>query len=415
MENTRKKNATYLNRAEANKAIPDKKRYHIWDSELSGFGLRVSPGGGKSWIVKYRVGRLGRGAQVRWMTIGPFPVIAATDARAQAQVILASAIKGEDPASELIAKRNEMTTSQMISFYEEEGCYIQTGARQGEPMKDETKRYTLARLKNHVVPLLGKKRASDVNEGDIERFARDVEAGKTAKDYRKGRTRVIVKGGKGAAIKVISDLSAVYSFAMRHKIVGSNPVLLAKVRKTANVSERFLDLDEVSAIGTAIKVVEEEGANPKALNIIRLLILTGCRRNEIAGLKWNEVNLNSAGLNLDETKTGKSKRPLSEPATHLLQKLYENRQPDSEYVFVGTKKIWTRVLKKSGIDHATLHSLRHTVASNAAGSGESLLLIGAILGHANARSTQRYAHIARDPALHAANRAVTPLGNALDL
>src|SRR3546814_10827327 len=92
-----------------------------------------------------------------------------------------------------------MRIAELVDLYEKEGCYIQRGKRQGEAMKPLTKQYTLARLRHHVVPLLGSRRVSEVNAGDIERFFRDVEAGKTARDDKIGpRRRIVVRGGAGA-------------------------------------------------------------------------------------------------------------------------------------------------------------------------------------------------------------------------
>src|SRR5690606_36701541 len=152
--------------------------------------------------------------------------------------------------------------------------------------------YTLARLRNHVVPLLGSKRISEIGAGDIETFVRDVTNGKTAKDEKIApRKRIIVRGGPGAARKVVRDLSAVYSFAIRREIVERNPVERAAVRKTDNQRKRYLSLEEVSQLGKAFEKVLVDGANRKAIEIARLWALTGCRRNEIAALEWEEVDL----------------------------------------------------------------------------------------------------------------------------
>src|SRR3546814_13608479 len=100
-------------------------------------------------------------------------------------------------------------------------------------------KYTIARLRHHVVPLLGHKRVTEVNVADIERFFRDVEAGKSAKNEKIGpRTRIIVKGGNGAARKVFRDLSAVFSFATRHEIVAANPCEKAVENGRAGVWEK---------------------------------------------------------------------------------------------------------------------------------------------------------------------------------
>lgn len=398
-------------------------RYTIWDASLPGFGLRVEPTGGRIWVVQYRADGGGRNAPQRFVSLGKYPLVSAPDARTAAKKILAKVEIGEDPAGDLKERRRAMTVTQLINLYEEEGCVVQRGIRQGEAMKDTTKAYTLARLRHHVVPLLGSKRAGEVTEGDIEKFVRDVTKGKTAKDEKVGpRKRIIVRGGEGAARKVVRDLSAVFSFAMRRRIVSANPVAMASVRKTDNRRERFLTLEEVKKLGDALSALEAEGVNPKAVNIARLWALTGCRRNEVAGLKWSEVDLERGLFIFEDTKTGRSVRPLSGAAVALLKALKVDAVDSAEFVFPaergegfyqGTKMVWPEARKKAGLPDVTPHTLRHTVGSAAASAGEALLMVGSILGHANARSTQVYAHIAHDPARLAADRALGPLAEAL--
>jgi len=126
-------------------------------------------------------------------------------------------------------------------------------------MKPLTKKYTMGRLRNHVEPLLGHRRASSITSGDIETFVADVTAGKTARDEKVApRKRLIIRGGEGAARKVVRDLSAVFSFGGRHGFVTKNPVEKASVRKTDNRRERFLTLEEVSHLGEAFDKVETD-------------------------------------------------------------------------------------------------------------------------------------------------------------
>jgi integrase len=143
-----------------------------------------------------------------------------------------------------------------------------------------------------------------------------------------------------------------------------------------------------------------------ALNQARLWALTGCRRNEIAGLKWSEVDFERGLLILGDTKTGRSVRPLGAAAMALLKSLRSEAQENAIFVFPavrgrtfyqGTKRIWPIVMKKAELEGVTPHTLRHTLGSAAASAGEALLMVGSILGHANARSTQIYAHVAHDP------------------
>lgn len=168
--------------------------------------------------------------------------------------------------------------------------------------------------------------------------------------------------------------------------------------------------------------LEKEGVNPKAVNIARLWALTGCRRNEVAGLRWSEVDLEMGMLILQDTKTGASRRPLGAAAVTLLHSLRQDVDRLPEFVFPaergegfyqGTKRVWATAIKKADLPGITPHVLRHTLGSTAASSGEGLLMVGALLGHKNARSTQIYAHIGHDPARLAADRVSAPLAIAL--
>ncbi|MAB09438.1 MAG: integrase [Hyphomonas sp.] len=402
-------------------AEPGAKRYVLWDSDTKGFGIRIGVSGVKTFVVKYLAEGGGRSAPQRFFTIGQFGPLTVELARKRAKEIVASALMGKDPVSERNAKRKEMRISALIDLYEAEGCFIQRGKRQGQPMKSLTKKYTIARLRHHVVPLLGRKRVTEIGAADIERFFRDVEAGKTAKNEKTGpRTRIIVKGGAGAARKVFRDLSAVFSFAKRHEIVAANPCEKAVVNKSDNKRTRFLTLEEVARLCAACDALEAEGVNSKALNITRLWVLTGCRRNEIAELKWDEVDLDNGLLVLDDSKTGKSIRPLCLAAATLLKSV--EKVDDTDYVFPadegnsyfqGTKNIWPKIVKKAELPGVTPHTLRHTVGATATSHGEALALTGAILGHANLRSTMIYAHVQHDPSVKAANRVGRRIASAL--
>src|SRR3990167_1661710 len=397
------------------------KRYDVWDSKLPGFGLRVGTSGAKTYVVRYRADGGGRAAPKRYVTVGRHGTLTVEQARKKAQQILAEVTVGGDPAMKRNAKRGELKMSALVDLYEVEGCFIQRGKRQGEPMKERTKAYTVARLRHHVVPILGAKRVSEVNVADIERFFRDVASGKSASDTMIGpRRRIVVRGGDGAARKVFRDLSAVFSFAVRRSIVDINPCEKAVVRKTDNRRDRFLSIEELKRLGKALDELEAEGMNVKALNITRLWVLTGCRRQEVAELKWDEIDFERGLLVLADSKTGRSVRPLAAAAIRLLNTI--QRSGDSEFVFPadsaegyfqGTKKIWPRIVKKADLEGVTPHTLRHTMGAIATSSGEALALTGAILGHANMRSTMIYAHVEMDPSKLAADRVGEQLAAAL--
>jgi integrase len=395
----------------------DRPAYH-YDTDLPGFFLRVMPSGAMAWGFEYRAGS-GRGAPKRRVTIASKGSLAPDQARASARALAADVARGADPAARKAAEAREMTVSALIELYEAEGCVVQRGVRQGEPMKARTKAYTLARLRHHVVPLLGRRRVTEVGAGDIERFTRDVAAGKTAKDGMGARGRIVVRGGGGAARKVVRDLSAVFSFARRRGIVRENPCEVAAVRKTDNRRDRYLGTDEIRRLGAAFDALEAEGANPKAVTIARLWALTGCRRDEVAGLRWSEVDLERGLLVLTSSKTGRSVRPLGAAALALLASI--PREPGSPFMFPaerasghyqGTKRIWAKAVAKAALPGVTPHTLRHTMGSTAVSAGEALALTGAILGHANARSTAIYAHVQNDPSRQAADRVSRRIADA---
>lgn len=426
-------NRIKISKTTVDDAEPRAARYTLWDASLAGFGLRVEPSGAKAYVIRYRANGGGRGAPERFMTLGRHGPLTPDAARKLAKARLGEVAAGDDPGGALMAKRREMTMTDLVDLYAAEGLVVQRGKRRGEAMKETTAAFTVARLRHHVVPLLGKRKVTEIGAGDIERFVRDVTAGKTAKDEMIAATatkrghRLIVRGGDGAARKVVRDLSAVFSFAKRRGIVIANPCDDAAVRKTDNRVERFLSLEEVQRLGAALTALEAEGVNRKALDITRLWALTGCRRDEIAGLRWSEVDLENGLLILADTKTGKSIRPLGAAARAVLVLIEREAGPDgqpSTYVFPatsgsgffgGTKRLWPRIIARAGLgSDVTPHTLRHSVGSLAAGSGEALLIIGAVLGHANARSTQVYAHVSHDPARRAADRVSSAIGAALD-
>ena len=379
----------------------------LWDSEVRGFGVRVTKNGVKAFVLKYT----NSAGVARWMTLCRVGELSVDEARERARVLRGRVAAGEDPAAERQADRKAETVADLLDLYEREGLVVQRGKRQGEAMKATTAAYTMARLRHHVAPLLGKRKCKDIGPGDIERFVRDVTAGKTAKDEKVApRKRIIVKGGDGAARKVLRDFSAVCSFAVRRGIMATNPVEHAAVRKVDNRKELFLSLDQIAALGAVLTAMEEEGVPRMATDAIRLLALTGCRRNEILALRWDEIDFQRGLLIFADSKTGKSVRPLGAAAMTVLASIRKTKSPyvfpatEGEGFYQGGKRFWPDVRTRSKLPpETTLHTLRHSIGSLSASSGESLLITGAVLGHANPRSTAIYAHVAQDPAKRAAD------------
>jgi len=275
-------------------------------------------------------------------------------------------------------------------------------------------------IQRHIKPLLGRKKLRSLSRADVSRYLADVAGGRTALDERTRKYgRAIVKGGKVAANRSLATLSAVMGFAVERGYRADNPVKGVKKFKEQKRT-RFLANDEIARLGDALREAESDGVNPYAIAAIRLLLLTGCRKNEILALTWDEVDFEGGFLRLKDSKTGAKAVYLSAPARAVLAAL--PRQSGNPYVvcgggqehhFVNLQKIWTAVRTKAGLQDVRLHDLRHSFASMAARSGESLLVIGKVLGHATASATGRYAHLSDDPVKAAAEATSAAIAAAM--
>jgi integrase len=169
--------------------------------------------------------------------------------------------------------------------------------------------------------------------------------------------------------------------------------------------ERFLSEGELARLGAALAEAEKQvSESPSAVAAIRLLALSGARLNEILTLRWEHVDFERGCLRLSESKTGAKTIHLSPPALALLASL--PRIEGNPHVLPGMKagahlvnleKPWRRIRAAATLPDVRLHDLRHSFASFGAGAGLGLPVIGALLGHTQAATTQRYAHLAADP------------------
>lgn len=374
----------------------------VWDSDLQGFGLRVTRAGVKSFVVQYRAG-YGRNAPTRRMTIGRYGSPWTLDAaRKEARLLLARAAQGGDPAKARQSESREMTFAEFCDVYFAEGCTTK---------KADTIRYDRSRIEGHVKPILGRSKLGKISRTDIERLMRAIAEGRTATKLKaKSRGRSNFKGGKTAATRTIGLLQGMFTFAEARGLVASNPT--RGVQRYADTKrERFLSGSEMAALGSALREMQDEGRNQNGIDVIRLLALSGARRAEIERMRWDEIDLDRAIVRLKDSKTGAKTFPLAPAALQLLA----NRKLGASTAFVfpaargegpfnGTGKIWREARARAGLEGVRIHDLRHTFASFGASSGFGLPVIGAILGHSQATTTQRYAHLANDPVLQAATR-----------
>lgn len=392
-----------LTKSAIDAASPQGNDYFLWDGDLKGFGIKIAKGGRKSYVCKYRVGN-GRTAPTRRITIGahgsPWTI---DQARAEARRLLGRAANGEDPAKEKQEEKKQITVAQLCELYLENGV----GTKKASTIATDR-----GRIERHIKPLLGRKKVRDVTRADVKSFLQDIANGKTSIDKKTGlRGRAIVKGGKGTATRTVGLLGGIFSYAFDCGLIESNPVRGVK-RFADKKGQRYLSQKELVALGQALADGEKRGLNQQALAILKLLVFTGARKGEIETLRWDAVDFEGGYLRLVDSKTGQKAFPLNAGALEILSEI--TSLEGSPYVFPayrgdghyeGTPKVWRIIRSMAGLEDVRLHDLRHSFASIAVSGGASLPIIGALLGHADSATTQRYAHLHDDP-LKAASEAV---------
>jgi|SRR5262245_30702383 len=396
---------------------PNGREFTVWDDAVSGFGIRVRPTGAKSFVVVYRAGS-GRGAPVRRYTIAVVGKIAPERARARAKAILGSVAHGHDPANQKTAERGTPTVAELADRF----------------------------MADHIEPKR-KGRTADFYRDILDRIVKP-EVGTTKAD-KLTRTQVArlhssLSETPFQANRVLAVLGSMYAFASRAGFVpeGTNPARRIDKFKESR-RERFLTVEELERLGNAIREAETAGIpwdvdetkpnakhipkaknrftqiNPFAAAALRLLMFTGCRLREILHLRWEHVDLERGLLFLPDSKSGRKTVILNAPALAVLGGL-ERIGP---YVVPGDspdqprpdlKRPWTAVTKRSGLVGVRLHDLRHTYASFGAGGGLGLPIIGKLLGHAQAATTARYAHLDNDPLRRASEAIAGRIAAALE-
>ena len=369
----------------------------VWDSELRGFGVRVRPNGRITFILQYRT----NDKRQRRRKIADFGVLTVDEARKEAVIQLGALARGVDPALYSDLEQAIPTVAEFAKRYLKDHAEVHK-----KPRSVAEDRRNLA---NHVCPALGHLRIDAVTKADIEKF------------HRSKRAAPIM------ANRCLALLSKIFSLAeewprqpkSKHRpelpparALDSNPCRKIKKFKERK-QHRFLPTQEIERLGIALTAAETDGKiQPGAIAAIRLLLFTGCRRQEILSLKWQYVDFDHACLRLPESKTDAKVVHLSAPALEVLSNI--QKVSGNDHVIIGQRrgahlvniqKPWGRIREAADLADVRLHDLRHTYASTAAASGLSLPMIGALLGHKHASTTQRYAHLADDP-LHAATEKI---------
>jgi integrase len=388
----------------------------LWDVELKGFGVRVQRGSVKSYILHYRLGP-GRGAPLRKLTIGKHgsPWTPET-ARAEAKRLLAIVAQGKDPAG---AKSETLTVGQLCERYLDAARAGLVMTRFKRPKRPTTVAIDEGRVGRHIKPLIGTVRARDLRRADVQRMADAIAQGKTAGTFRgKPRGRALVTGGTGTAARVVELLGGIYSWAEKRELVpGPNPAHGVETAR-GEAKDRVLNDDELRAFGKALDA--KAARMPMAVAAVRLIALTGLRREEACALRWGEIDGAGCCLRLEATKTGRSTRPIGKAARDVLQSL---PRLSEEWVFPNRtasgraelKACIAELFDAAGLKDARSHDLRRTFGSVAADEGYGDATIGELLGHSRRGVTQRHYIRRPDAALIAAADQVSArIAAALD-
>lgn len=294
-----------------------------------------------------------------------------------------------------------MTMKDLCELYMAEGAATK---------KETTLRIDRIRIDRHINPRLGSRKVTDITRGDIQRLMIDVGNG-----HIRGEATPHTRGGKGAAAGAVGLLGGIFTFAQERGFIEANPVRGLK-RYKDNRRERFLSAAELGKLGDVLSAQEKDGSDPRHVAILRLLLLTGARKNEIARLRWRGL------LRLKDSKTGPKVIRLGAAATSLLAGLPKAHAtwvfPDRRHADRPTSNLdwaWVRIRTKAGMPDVRIHDLRHSFASMGVAGGEGLVLIGKLLGHEHVVTTNRYAHLSDDPLQAAADRISERVAEALGI
>ncbi len=373
-----------------------------YDQVLKGFGLRVGATS-SSWFAEYRPGAGGRDVAKKRVKIGRTDKLSADQARAAASKLLAGVTLGSDPAAQKAEERAACVFSDVADAYVTEHVEAKR--------KSATADYYRYVLDLHVKPRIGSKRLNTITRADVNEMHAAI--GKTA--------------GKYVANRAVAVVSAVVNWAAPD---GANPAKgIERFREEGR--ERFLAADEMARLGDALREAETIGIphkaskskhapkeknrtvyGPHVTGAVRLLMLTGCRLREILNLEWAHVDAERGLLFLPDSKTGRKTVVLSTAAQEVLKALPKvgkyviagrDAGTDDEKPRADLKKPFAAICGRAKLDGLRLHDLRHTFASIGAGSGLGLPVVGALLGHSDSRTTERYAHVAADASRRAAD------------
>jgi integrase len=398
-------------------AQPKAKRQIIWDDSVSGFGLMIQPTGVRSYCFQYRTPE----GRTRRLVLGKHGTLTPDMARDRAEECRRKVEQGQDPAQEKRERRAALSVAQLLDKYLASGKFAEKA--------ETTRAIDRGRIQHHLKPIFGRKIADKVSSEDIRKGFAAIRDGKTAATIKTGRRGLArVQGGEGAARMAIRLLKAVYNWGIESKLLKENPAAGVDVGRDNERTAIIESMEQYSAIFATITTLENTAqVRRPAADAIRVIMLTGARRGEIAGLRNRHLNLKKGIATLDrkEHKTGRktSKPRIIElpPAALEIIARQPAGKPD-DYVFqpaygegpLSLNKPWRLIRETAGVGHEiVLHTMRHSLATLMAMTGHQAPDIAAILGHRDIKTSQKYIHLAEQHKKKLAERASAGISAAL--
>ena len=359
----------------------------FWDRDLPGFGVRVHASGRKVYVVQTR----GPDGAPKRVSIGRHGDTSAEQARKTAAGAIDRIRRGEEPFE--LEPEPEPTVADLAERYME--SHVRVNCR-----PNTVKAFGRA-VRLYIIPHMGHLPLSEVERSHVSSLHHELRE----KPYQ--------------ANAVVDVLARMFRLAEAWGMTPPRRNPCRSVRRyRERRRERYLTPAEYGALGRVLDAAEADGsASPQAIAAIRLLVLTGCRKNEIVTLKWDDVDRTAGELRLRDGKTGGRRVPLTPAAWAVLDSV--PRTGDNPWVIAGRSRgdhyknldaAWLRLRARAGLCDMRIHDLRHSYASRALALGASLSTIGALLGHRRAATTARYAHLMREAEKASAARVGGSIG-----
>ena len=348
---------------------------NVRDAELKGYGVRIMPSGAKRYFIHSQH----RGHRT-WKIIGDAAVMTEAEARARARSMLAA----------LRDDRDIETEASGDALFEAVAEEVFT--RYGRRWKPRTLAVNRRYLRSQILPFFAGRPVAEIDREEVQRWFRSLYATPAAANRSAPILSVIMQQAEAWGLRPETG----------------NPCKGIR-RYRQKRCERFLSPEEYRRLGTVLD--RHEARQPFRVAALRLLLLTGCRKSEIVTLEWRFYR--DGRLYLADSKTG----PRTVWLCAAVREILDGLPRSSRFVFPiagwttpwsWLDAFWMQLRAEAGLEDLRLHDTRHSYASMALSSGETIRTVGRLLGHDNAATTLKYAHLS-DATVRETVEALAPL------